>query len=119
MGKKAENSTRNRPFAIGTYRFSLYTEKGKKAIDATGSPCLDMHAPGTTAQALLWDCVQAVFVDSLQEKEYNFLIQAVRKTLRGVRGTAAPLTLNCIQRDRALILLAKSIPDQFGRLLVG
>lgn len=78
-----------------------------------------MHAPGTTAQALFWDCVQAVFVDSLQEKEYNFLIQAVRKTLRGVGGTAAPLTLNCIQRDRALILLAKSIPDQFGRLLVG
>lgn len=68
---------------------------------------------------MFWDCVQAVFVDSLQEKEYNFLIQAVRKTLRGVGGTAAPLTLNCIQRDRALILLAKSIPDQFGRLLVG
>lgn len=40
MGKKAENSTRNLPFAIGTYRLSLYTEKGKKAIDATGSHAL-------------------------------------------------------------------------------
>ena len=46
--------------------------------------------------------------------------QTVKKPLGGVGGAAAPLTFIRVRRLRGpLILLAKSIPYNFGRPLVG